>query len=289
MPETIDLDELRSHIGRSVSATDIATAVPANLHTLTFDRDEPEFKEGDVLPPGWHGLYFLPRFGPDGLRKDGTPRDTGVAPPSPLPRRMYAGQSLRFHGPIRIGDSLRRDTELTDITLKSGSAGNMIFTTVTSRIYAADELAVEEEGRFVALEAIKPGAKNIPPRREAAPDDSKWRRTITPNPIDLFRYSALTFNSHLIHYDRGYATGTEGYPGLVVHGPFTSTLLINFARDNHPGRRMVSYDMRAKAPLFDIAPFEIAGNPTDGGTGCDLWAATPGGTVAMSAHVEFEN
>ncbi len=289
MSDGVDLEELRTHIGRSMTSTDVATAVPANLHTLTFERDEPEFKDGDPLPPGWHWLYFLPQFGSDQLRKDGTPTDTGVIPAAPLPRRMYAGETLRFHAPIRIGEPLRRDMELTDISAKSGASGALIFTTVTNRIYSAEQLAVEYEARSVFLEEIKPGEKNTPPRREPAPKDATWRRTITPNPVNLFRYSALTFNSHLIHYDRVYATGTEGYPGLVVHGPFTSTLLIDFARDNHPGRRMASYEMRAKAPLFDIAPFEIAGKPSANGTGCDLWAATPDGTVAMSAHAEFDD
>jgi 3-methylfumaryl-CoA hydratase len=114
-----------------------------------------------------------------------------------------------------------------------------------------------------------------------------WRRRIVPDPVRLFRFSALTFNSHRIHYDRPWAMDVEGYPGLVVHGPFTSTLLLDFARDANPGRRFLTYATQARAPLFDTAPFELRGRPTADGRGCELWAVTPEGTVAMSAQVEF--
>jgi 3-methylfumaryl-CoA hydratase len=111
-------------------------------------------------------------------------------------------------------------------------------------------------------------------------------RQVRPDPVLLFRYSALTFNSHRIHYDRAWAMEVEGYPGLVVHGPLTTTLLIDFARDRNPGRRIVGYTTQARAPLFDDAPFELRGRPA-GEKRCELWAVTPGGTVAMSADVEL--
>ena len=110
---------------------------------------------------------------------------------------------------------------------------------------------------------------------------------MTPDPVVLFRYSALTFNSHRIHYDRAWAMDVEGYPGLVVHGPLTTTLLIDFARDRNPGRRVAAYTTQARAPLFDTAPFELRGRPAANGGGCELWAVTPEGTIAMSAEVEL--
>jgi 3-methylfumaryl-CoA hydratase len=284
----LSLEHLKLHTGRRVVATDVATVTPPNLLRLTFGRAEPEFRPGDPLPPGWHGLYFLPRFGPNDLNADGAPVDTGVVPPVPLPRRMFAGERIRFHRPIRIGDELRRETELADLSLKTGATGTLVFATIVSRIFVPGGLALEEERRVVFREEVKAGEQNQAPRREPAPADVPWRRHVTPDPILLFRFSALTFNSHRIHYDRRWAMEVEGYPGLVVHGPLTSTLLIDFARDENPGRRFLTYSAQARAPLFDTAPFELRGQPTADGRGCELWAVTPEGTVAMSAQAEFQ-
>jgi 3-methylfumaryl-CoA hydratase len=285
MQATLNLDDLKKHIGRKQVTTDVVTAAPANLLRLTFARPDPELKPGDALPPGWHVFYFLPRLGPDQLRADGTPAESGVIPDMPLPRRMFAGETFRFHRPLRIGDSLRRETELTDISLKTGGTGTLVFTTVLSRIFGPDGLAVEEERRIVYREEVKAGEGNQAPRREPVPADVPWRRTIAPDPVLLFRFSALTFNSHRIHYDRRWAMDVEGYPGLVVHGPLTQTLLIDFARDHADGRRFVSWATQARAPLFEPLPFELRGRPTAGG--CELWAVTPEGTVAMSAVAEL--
>lgn len=285
--ETLTPEGLKQHIGRRSVSTDVVTPGPANLLRLTFGRTEPELRSGDLLPPGWLCLYFLPKFRQDGLRADGSPLDAGVVPPMPLPRRMFAGERLRFHRPIRIGDELRRETELVDLALKSGGTGTLVFATVLSRVYAAQELALEEERRTVFREEIKAGERNQAPRREDAPVDAPWQRRVDPDPILLFRFSALTFNSHRIHYDRPWAMDTEGYPGLVVHGPLTSTLLVDFARDHNPGRVFLTYTTQARAPLFDTAPFDLRGRPKADGRGAELWAVTPGGSVAMSAQVEF--
>jgi 3-methylfumaryl-CoA hydratase len=283
----LSLDELRQHIGRRLVSTDVVTPGPANLLRLAFARDEPELTAGDPLPPGWLGLYFLPRYRPDELRPDGSPIDAGVVPPMPLPRRMFAGERFRFHRPIRIGDALRRETELADISAKTGGTGTLVFATVVNRVFGPEGLAVEEERRTVFREEVKTGERNQAPRREDAPADVPWRRRITPDPVLLFRFSALTFNSHRIHYDRPWATEVEGYPGLVVHGPLTSILLIDFARDRTPGRTVTRYATQARAPLFDTAPFELRGRPTPDGGGAELWAVTPEGTVAMSAQAEL--
>jgi len=283
----LDLDDLKRHVGKRVTSTDVAGAGPANLLRLALGRLEPELVTGDPLPPGWLVLYFLPRFGPDQLRPDGSPADTGVVPAMPLPRRMFAGEGLRFHRPIRIGDQLRRETELADISAKTGGTGALVFTTVVNRIFTADGLALEEERRTVFREEVTAGGHNQAPRREEAPADVPWRQRVAPDPILLFRFSALTFNSHRIHYDRAWAMDVEGYPGLVVHGPLTSTCLIDFARDHNPGRTFVTYTTQARAPLFDTAPFELRGRPAPDGRGAELWAVTPDGTIAMTAHAEF--
>jgi 3-methylfumaryl-CoA hydratase len=287
MTTTIDLDELKTHLGRRQLTTDVVHAGPANLLRLALGRPEPELKTGDALPPAWLPLYFLPRIPTDALRPDGAPGDAGAVPPMPLPRRMFAGERQRFHRTLRLGESVRRETELADISLKSGTTGTLVFATILSRVFGREGLAVEDERRTVFREEIKAGERNQAPRRDPAPIEVPWRRTITPNPVLLFRYSALTFNSHRIHYDRPWAMEVEGYPGLVVHGPLTTTLLIDFARDHTPGRTIRGYTTQARAPLFDTAPFELRGRPTADGKGAELWAVTPEGTVAMSAEVEL--
>ena len=279
------IEDLKSHIGRKQTATDVLHPGPANLLRLALGRPEREVRDGDPLPPAWLALYFLPRVATAELRPDGTPRDTGVIPVMPLPRRMFAGERVRLHRPPRIGQTVRRETELSDITMKSGGTGTLVFATVTSRVLDADGVLVEEERRTVFREEVKAGEGNQAPRREPAPADVPWRRQVTPDPVLLFRFSALTFNSHRIHYDRAWAMDVEGYPGLVVHGPLTTTLLVDFARDENPGRQIVSYATQARAPLFDDAAFELRGRPT--ARGCELWAVTPKGTVAMSAEVEL--
>jgi len=282
---TLNLDDLKRHIGARQTASDVITAAPANLLRLTFDRREPELTDGDPLPAGWHVLYFLPRLTPGALRPDGAAAGSGVVPAMPLPRRMFAGQTFRFHRPLKIGQRVTQETELTDISAKSGGTGTLVFATTVSRITGPDGLAVEDERRTVFREEVKPGERNQAPRRDPAPSDVPWRRTITPDPVLLFRFSALTFNSHRIHYDHQWATQVEGYPALVVHGPLTSALLLDFARDNAGGRTITSYTTQARAPLFEGAPLELRGRPTD--TGCDVWAVTPEGTIAMSARAEL--
>lgn len=279
------IEDLKSHIGRRQVTTDTLHAGPANLLRLALGRPEPELREGDPLPPAWLALYFLPRVATAELRPDGSPRDTGVIPAMPLPRRMFAGERVRLHRPLRIGETVRRETELADLAAKRGGTGTLVFATVTSRVLGSDGLALEDERRTVFREEVKAGEPNQAPRRDPAPADVPWRRPVAPDPVLLFRFSALTFNSHRIHYDRRWAMETEGYPGLVVHGPLTTTLLVDFARDQNPGRRIVAYATQARAPLFDTAPFELRGRPT--ARGCELWAVTPEGTVAMSAEVEL--
>ncbi len=280
------LDDLKAHVGRKQAATDVLTALPANLLRLALGRPEPELRDGDPLPPSWLSLYFLPRFTGAELRPDGSPRDTGVVPPMPFPRRMFAGERVRVHRPLRLGERVHREMELTDLTAKTGGTGALVFSTVVSRISGADGvIAVEDERRTVFREEVKAGERNQAPRREAPPTDVPWRATIKPDPVLLFRFSALTFNSHRIHYDRTWATEVEGYPGLVVHGPLTTTLLVDFARDHNPDRRVIAYATQARAPLFDTAPFELRGRPS--GKGCECWAVTPEGTIAMSADIEL--
>ncbi|MFI5281240.1 MAG: MaoC family dehydratase N-terminal domain-containing protein, partial [Gemmatimonadales bacterium] len=147
----LSIDELKTHIGRRLTAADVIHPGPANLLRLALGRPDAELRAGDALPPAWLALYFLPRFGPDELRPDGSPRDTGLVAVMPLPRRMFAGERVRFHVPGRFGDAVRRETELADLSVKSGSTGTLVFATIARRVFGPDGLAIEVELRAAVL------------------------------------------------------------------------------------------------------------------------------------------
>ena len=283
----VDLPSLRKAIGRKVVDHDLATASPMAGLIVTFDRNEAAPKAGDSVPPGWHHAYFPAMSRKATLGTDGLPTTSDLLPKMPFPRRMFAGVEQTFHDPIRIGDALTRETELTDITARAGSTGTLIFTTVHRRISTPRGLAIAEVAHGVFREEAKAGAANPSAKRDEAPSGLPWSRTINADVVSLFRFSALTFNPHRIHYDRTYAMGTEGYPGLVVHGPYSQQCLMDFARDHMGAKRMHTFVMRARAPLYDTAPFLLAGRPTDGGRACEVWALTPDKTIAMQATATF--
>jgi 3-methylfumaryl-CoA hydratase len=278
---TIDIEKLRAGIGRVIEDEDTVTEAPLRGMIATFDRNEKVPEPGEAIAPGWHLCYLHSYARRSALGVDGLPVEGGVLPRIPLPRRMYAGSTFTFEDDIRMCDRLRRETEFTDIQVRGGGTGTLIVTTQTRRIFTPRGLAVTEAANTVFREEVKAGEKSGIPTREAAPAGLPWRRTIKPDPVMLFRYSALTFNPHRIHYDRTYCIETEGYPGLVVHGPFSQQCLFDLLRDSLPGRKIGTFSVRARAPLFDIAPFDVIGRPIDGGA--ELWAVTPNGTVAVQA------
>lgn len=280
MPD-IDIEGLRAQLGRTIVDGDVATTAPLRGMACTFDRDEPPPREGDPVPPGWHLAYFPDTPKRSELAEDGLPTGRGVLPKMPLPRRMYAGATLTFHAPILVGDKLRRETEFSDVQLRQGSTGTLILVTQTRRIYTPRGLALTDAQHGVFREAVPPGASSGIPRRDTPPADLPWRREWAPDSVTLFRYSALTFNPHRIHYDRPYAMGVEGYPGLVVHGPFSQQCLLDLLRDS-THRSIARFDMRARAPLFDTAPFAVVGRPV-GENAAEVWAITPDGTIALQA------
>ena len=279
----VDIEDLRRSIGTKVIEQDVATRAPLSMLIATFDRNEEAPREGEAIPPGWHIGYFLAMSRPAALAEDGLPSSSGVLSCMPFPRRMYAGCRMAFHGEIRVGDQLSRETSLADIQLRKGSTGALIITTQRREIRTARGLAMVEEYDSVFREEVKPGEKSAIPSRDEMPAGMPWQRTITTDVVSLFRFSAITFNPHRIHYDRGYATGVEGYPGLVVHGPYSQHCLIDFVRDHNPGRAITRFDMRARAPLFDTEPFHLVGRPAAGGGSAEVWAVTSRGTIAMQA------
>jgi 3-methylfumaryl-CoA hydratase len=274
----LDVDHLRSWIGREEVLNDRVTRFPVAAMAATLDRDEAPPTANDALPDLWHWLYFLPTARQSVLGPDGHPARGGFLPPVPLPRRMWAGGRFVFHQPLRVDQDITRRSIVQDVTVKQGRNGALCFVLVKHEVSGPDGLALVEEHDIVYRGMPAPGEAPAVPKPVRT--DDVWRRDIRPDDTMLFRYSALTFNSHRIHYDRRYVTETEGYPGLIVHGPLIATLLIDLLRRNSD-RVVKTYRFRAVSPLFDIAPFSVHGKPTD--NGASLWARNPDGNVAMEA------
>jgi 3-methylfumaryl-CoA hydratase len=277
---TLDIDRLHAWIGRADTQEDCVTPAPLRALTALLDRDDAPGGPRDSLPPCWHWLYFLPMPRHSEIGTDGHPARGGFLPPVPLPRRMWAGSQLRFIAPLHVGQVLSRASRIADVRVKTGRTGSLVFVNVDHEIRADGELAIEERQDIVYREMPQPGEPAPPP--VAAPLETQWTRAITPDPVLLFRYSALTLNGHRIHYDRTYVTGTEGYPGLVVHGPLIATLLLDLLRRQLPDARLKTFTFRAIKPLFDTAPFAVCGRQEDAGT-VKLWARTEDGHLAMDA------
>ena len=276
-------DNHRDWIGKSQTVDDIATLSPVARFSATLDRDDPPPAEGDVLPPAWHWLYFLPADPQSGLGPDGHGARGHFLPPIVQPRRMWAGSRFRFLGPIRLGQPIQRRTTIVDVVSKTGRNGPLLFVNQCHDILADGAVAVAEEQDLVFRDAPRPDETAPPP--QAAPGEVQWERTIEPDPVLLFRFSALTFNGHRIHYDHPYVTQVEGYPGLVVHGPLLGTLLIDLIRRNVADKPLASFGFRALRPVFDISSFKIQGRRD--GDDVTVWALDNEGHVAMTATGEL--
>ncbi len=279
------LARLREWEGRTETLRDEVTSAPVRALSATLDRIDPEPVAGTELPPLWHWMYFLPGHRQSELGGDGHARLGGFLPPVPLPRRMWAGGRLQWLAPLRIGETVERTSRIASVTHKTGRTGDLVFVVVRHEVRNAAGLALTEEHDIVYRAAPQPGDPTPPP--QAAPQDAVWSRGIVPDPVLLFRYSALTFNGHRIHYDRSYVTEVEGYPGLIVHGPLIATLLVDLARREQPGRVIRSFSFKAVRPTFDLHAFRVNGRPTDDGTSAQLWAQDHEGWLTMQADIHF--
>ena len=275
--------DLSSWIGKTESATDTATAAPYAALSAALDWPVERPVDGTPLPPLWHWLYFLPLHRQSEIGPDGHGRRGAFMPPVALPRRMWAGSRFRFHKSLRIGDALMRMSTIESVDEKSGRSGPLVFVRVRHELQrqGETEVALTEWHDIVYREAAKPG--DASPAPLAAPSACQWSRSLTPDTVLLFRYSALTFNGHRIHYDRGYVTQTEGYPGLVVHGPLIATLLMDLLRRHLPDADVASFEFKALRPLFDGRPMTVAAQAAPDGKSLRLWAADHEGWLAMDA------
>ena len=284
---TLDPETWRQWLDRREQRVDHVSAGAVAALSATLDRDDPEPAVGAELPPLWHWIFFTPRERRSDLGTDGHAQRGGFLPPVPLPQRMWGGGRLDFRQPLLVGDSIERNSRIADIQFKQGRSGPLAIVTVRHEITGPRGVAIVEEHDILYRDAAGARAAAGGPQTapQAAPMDETFAREIVPDPVLLFRYSALTFNGHRIHYDRSYATEVEGYPGLVVHGPLIATLLLELLRREAPRARVRRFSYKAVGALFDIHRFTVCGRP-DGATGYALWARDHQAALAMRATAE---
>lgn len=275
-----DIAKLQGWRGSRRDTRDVIAPGPVAALSAALDYPAPLAHEGEELPPCWHWLFFHEHARASDVGEDGHPRRGGFLPPVPLPRRMWAGGRVSFHTPVHIGDTLRRESTVTDINVKSGRSGELVFVTVQHAHYRQDTLCIDERQELVYRDKEGSAGSESSPECDAPAQDVV--REVTPDALLLFRYSALTFNGHRIHYDRDYATEVEGYPERVVQGPLTATLLLDAMRRAMGVNDVRSFEFRGRRPLFAGAPITLCARRD--GSEVELCALGGRGELAMSAR-----
>lgn len=265
-------------IGRRTETSAVLSPLQATRMAATLGRTT-TFAEGDVLPPGWHWLYFNDIVPAGLLGGDGHPALGTTMPPVPLPRRMWAGGNIAFDAPVLLGSTVRRVSTIASITRKQGRSGDLYFVDIDHELSCDNEVLLTESQNIVYRE-LETGSAPVPP---AAPADAEVSVTWHLDHVALFRYSALTFNGHRIHYDADYARGVEGYPNVVIHGPLLATLLMELAASR--GRVLTEFQYRARSPLF--LPESFSTNLRAADDDVALWAAGPDSRLAMDATANY--
>ncbi len=283
-PLTLDADTLSGWVGRSETIPDPIDPLTARKMQVTLDQP-PTLTDGDPLPPFWHYLYFNPLVRASDLGPDGHEKLGRFLPPVALPRRMWAGGRIEVARPLRLGTPATKVSTIRSVRLTEGKTGQLCFVTVEHALRVAGETCVTEVQNIVYRQAPAPGAPRPP--GPPAPDGAMWSEVVTLDEVALFRYSALIFYGHRVHYDADYTRGVEGYPGLLVHGPLIASLLAAFGmRHAPPHARLTAIDIRAQSPLFASRPFHLEGR-AEGDT-LALWARSPDGAAAMTLRLHFD-
>lgn len=288
----------REWIGRELVVEDLMDPARAQALHATLDRPGDPPVAGDPLPPLWHWIYFWAIAPSRSLGGDGHLAMGRFLPPIDLPRRMWAGSRFTFHRGLTLGAPAERRSIVEDVALKQGRSGPLAFVTVRHSVSDRAGVCFEEEQDVVFRDAGPPRQdRSLPQSAPADPpadaptdppaDPPAWVRRATADPVLLFRYSALTFNGHRIHYDPDYARGAEGYPGLVVHGPLLGLLMCQMALDETRARRAVDYRFRLSRPIFAQREFMIAGTPSPDGREARLWVRDENGALAAEGRLVF--
>ena len=277
MTDKPDIEHLRQWIGRTAEASDIVTAQLVKGLRATLFQEIGEPRQGDAAPFTVHWCLAQPVYPMSELGPDGHPTRGGFLPPVPLPRRMWAGGEIEFFDDLRVGDEATRTSRIADVTMKTGSTGMLCFVSVDHLITTARGTALRERQDIVYRD-VSTGPASAPAKAAAAPV-AQHRESHMADPVLLFRYSALTFNGHRIHYDRDYVTKVEGYPGLIFHGPMQAAFLVEMAAKLHGGTAPKKFSYRGLQPLFEGSEFSI--NANDTGAGMEVWTANSDGQPTM--------
>ena len=278
-----DISGLKKWLGEKETAVDYVTVPTVHRLSALLDRDDPFPRIGDPLPIGWHAVLFPRVVRHSQIGPDGHPARGDFLPPVPLPRRMFAGKTVTFPGELRVGDEVHRVSTIHNIESKEGRTGDMVFVTVKTDIHGPRGLAVTELQNIVYRANPAPGAKA--PEPQPAPMPARWEKAVTPDTVMLFRFSALTYNGHRIHYDLPYVTQVENYPGLIVNGGLTTLMMFELARE-HAGRPIARIASRNVSPLFVGRTLRVCGAPLEGNQ-VRLWVVNDQGGLALTADAEL--
>ena len=280
------LESFKSFIGKSENATDVVTASAMVKFAATLGLENPPLEKGSPIPPGWYGGFFPASHRPDKMREDGQASGGGFMPAIPLPRRRIGGTRVAFHEPLRIGDEISRKTEIADIQIDDGPNGAQATIIERNSLSTSRGLCVVEERDMVMLSEARADA--APKSSPNVPPSAQWQQVIEPNTPLLFRFSAIRFNSHRIHYDRDYVTKVEKLPGLVVQSSLISQLLMEMCRRELPAKRMTQFDFQNLRSVYDTGgKVTLNGTPNPDGRAAALWALDGAGNVAMTATAKF--
>ncbi len=279
------LESFKSYIGKSETAIDVVTGSVMLKFAATLGLEKAPTDKGEVVPPGWHGGFFPPSHRPTQMREDGQASGGGLIPAIPLPRRRIGGTRMTFHEPLRVGDEIKKVTEIADMQIDDGPSGAMVTIIEKSSISSSRGLGVVEERDMMMLSEARADA--APKAAPAVPAEAKWKRVFEPKTPLLFRFSAIRFNSHRIHYDRDYVTKVEKLPGLVVQTSLICQLMIEMCRTEVPSRPLSYFGFQTARQTYDSGNFTIAGTPSTDGREATLWSLDSNGNVTMTATAKF--
>ena len=268
-----------------VTDTAVVAPGPAAAFAALLERPAPPLADGDPLPSGWHVLTFLDRPATADLGEDGHPRDGHFLPPLPHRRRMIAGGRLAVTAPLRVGAAATRTSSLAGCSVREGRSGPLLLVTVRSEYRSGGALLVTEE-QDVVYRSQEAGSSPAPAGAGSPAVEGGHAVELVPDEALLFRFSALTYNAHRIHYDRPYATGVEGHPGLVVHGPLLALLMLEVVRRHAPDRSVTSFAHRLVRPAYSGTPVRATGRSD--GDRVELSAGAVGAPASATGTVSLE-